>query len=152
MFFFKSGAQVIYIYINTTTVSFSHALQNVCLQNQRTHTYNFLSGPRLSVPSPNRQEQRAPQYPLRPHPPNRMSPRLGYFKRGKPPSDSLQSCNVVSLISQPREIDPRHQKKEKLNLSACPSSWLHSFKLGLKGGRGRAFEPKATWNIQLFRV
>ena len=97
---------------NTTTVYFSHALQKVCLQMQGTHTYNYLSGPRLSVPSPNRQEQRAPQYPLRPHPPNRMSPRLGYFKRGKPPSDSLQSCNVVSLISHPREIDPRHRKKK----------------------------------------
>ena len=79
-------------------------------------------------------------------------PQARILMRGKPSFDSLQSYNVVSLISHPREIEPRIRKKEKLNLSACPSSWLHSFKPGLKGGRGRAFEPNATWNIQLFRV
>ena len=52
-------------------------------------------------------------------------PQARILMRGKPSFDSLQSYNVVSLISHPREIDPRIRKKEKLNLSACPSSWLH---------------------------
>ena len=62
---------IVYIYIYMLCIYkhdlslFSHALQNVCLNFNKVMHPNDLSGPRLSVPSPNRQEQRAPQVPPR---------------------------------------------------------------------------------------
>ena len=128
----------IYIYIYKHDLSlFSHALQNVCLEFNKDILPTDLSGPRLSVPSPNRQEQRAPLCPLGPHQPNPMLPRLRHLMRGKPFPDSLQPRWEVSPTSQLREIDVRMTEKHKqFNFRLFLASRALSSER--KGGSGRA--------------
>ena len=95
---------------------------------ETSHTYRNLSGPRLSVPSPNRQELRAPLYLLGPHQPNPMPPRLRYFQRGKPTPDSLQSLTGGFVdFSTPRNSLARlkNRKSETFRLAFPGSPWLH---------------------------
>ena len=96
---------------NTTTVYFFHALQKVCLQNARNSYLQLpLGAPTLcSLAKPTGTESP----PVSPEATSAKPdvPQARILMRGKPSFDSLQSRNVVSLISHPREIEPRIRKK-----------------------------------------
>ena len=147
---------VMWTFNQTRPQLFSHALQNVCLKFNKIVLPSNLLGPRLSVPSPNRQEQRAPQVPLGPHPPNPMLPRLRHYnERGKPfpdPSPALMG-GFFSDFSTPRNRRA-HDTEKTQKLEPFVPSWLSLHVpltwTPLEGGPGSRFGLRPAIQVDVW--